>query len=128
MDIFSLIMYILIFIFYPISLGLINIFEQKNCTQKINGTYTGYAKQHVKVFTKYYPKFAYEFNNQRYESTTNQAFEKTDVSEFIENNKYTIFINENNPSCFIVKKHNSVGAYINILIGIIFSIVLIFIK
>lgn len=124
MDIFSIMMYILIFIFFPIFLGIMNIYEQKKCTQKINGTYIGYAEQCVKGFKKYYPKFVYEFNNKIYESTTNQGFEYCDICEFNMEEKYSIFVNEKNPYYFIIKKNNSVGAYISIAIGIIFIIIL----
>lgn len=128
MEIVSFIMYILVFIFLPIFLGIVVIHEQKTCNQETSGIYKGYAEQYAKGVRVYYPRFAYEYNGKTYENVANQGLNYCDICKYNTEEHYTIFINKNDPNCFVVEKSKPIGAYICIIIGMTFSLLLCFIK
>lgn len=102
-------------------------FQKSKCTTKITGKflkvnkYTGYGNG-ISV-TYYSPVFQYSFNNNFFEKQSFQSFSKKYIEKkFVSGKNYDIYINENNPKCFIVDKKIPVSDLLIILLGVCFII------
>lgn len=125
--IISISIYLIIFILFPFFLGMTNISVTKRCKTKIIGTYLGYESFTYKGIINCYPKFSYEFNNRYYIEQTVQSFNESYIQKhFYKNEPYSIYIDSTNPKSFVVENNVNLGAYICIIISIIFICLLIY--
>ena len=70
---------------------------------------------------RYAPVFQYNFNNTIIEKQTFQSFSKKYIQKnFTSGENYTIYINRNNPKCFIVEKKFQMSNLLIILVGLFF--------
>ena len=127
-DIFGKILYTAVFIVLPLIFGITNIKASKNCKLPIPATYKGYDEQIYRGIRNCYLRFSYTYNGCKYNNTTEQLFDCNEAEQlYIENNTYTIFINEKNPSEFICSQRTPLGAYACIGIAIFFLVLLLII-
>lgn len=128
MDIISNVLYLIIFVIYPIFISFIVIKDTKNCNILTEGTYVGYSSYVYKNVTLYYPIFEYNYKGETYCNKASLSIPTDKLQKYIKENTYQIYINAKNPNEYVLKKGNPIGAYICMTISIIFMFVFVLIK
>ena len=136
--IFFISLSIIIFIIGMHSLFM-NLTKIENCTEKVTATCSsirmntgGKHNRHSHNHT-YRHVFFYEYNNRKYEITYGRSYSKENKDVFGKGKEYTIYVNPEFPSQFIVEGHENdidtlaiagpiIGASMTILFTVIYFI------
>lgn len=128
MHIISEVLYLIVFVICPIFISIIEMKTNKRCNILIQGTYAGYSPYLYKNTMLYYPIFEYDYNNKKYCNQASLSIPDYNLQKYIKGNTYQIYINDSNPNEYILEKESPVGAYICIIIGIVFMLLFFLIK
>ena len=128
MDIISNILYLAIFVIFPIFSGFIVIINNESCNILIDGIYQGYSTYVYKSTILYYPMFEYNYKGKKYCNKASLSIPTYNLQKYVKGNIYQIYINAKNPNEYVLEKGNPIGAYICIAIGIVFAFLFFLVK
>ncbi len=106
----------MMFILLGIYTGPLKVLQ---CAEKIEATYVGADEYRVKGRTSYTPKFAFEKNGRTYCNATGQSYSKRKIKKFTEGEKYTVYINPQNPNNMCVGRWPSGSSWLLICVGLL---------
>lgn len=104
-------------------LGIYNILKKKVCNARVEGTFTGAARQQSKGYVYYAPRFAFTYEGKQYENTNGESYQKKRLLKKYEAGKqYPIYVSTQNPNIFRTRRMIGVGDIALFLLGILFCL------
>lgn len=96
--------FIMLFGFALIALGIWWAVRRKSCRTEIFGTFAGHRTVSVKLTAKFTPVFRYMFKSEEYEQQAFESLSKRKAEKFVCEEKYRLYINENNPRIVVISR------------------------
>lgn len=121
----GIILYLIVFVVLPLVLSIISIKDYYTCNEHVVATFKGYERTNIKGVISYYPKFTYDYDNEKYTSTSRRGLNEFAAKNYEYDKEYTILLNRNNPHIFVTFKSKSdlyVG-YLTLIFPVVFLII-----